>query len=333
MSGRMLDDEEEDKVSSNLARSDILVTPPKSDGEYEVSSWPKCVTRISQFQDVDMEDPHLDVGMSFESAAQFKKAMRESNLFRGKDIVFTKNDGDWVIGVCMSRAKGCHWRVYGSLVTGERAFMLKSLNPKHQCTRCYKSSIVTSRWITEIMIYKFRTQPNYPIAALFDDVKRKLNMDVTARQLYRAKVKAKEQIEGKHMEQYKWLWDYCAKVRQINRGSTMLMKVERPTLDVPPTFQRLYMSLAACNEGFKRACRPVIGVDGYFLKGHFGGQLLAAVGRDPNDNIYSIALAVVETETKDSWSWFLETLVGDLGPKGYTGWTFISDKQKVCLVA
>jgi hypothetical protein len=32
----------------------------------------------------------------------------------------------------------------------------------------------------------------------------------------------------------------------------MLMKVERPTLDVPPTFQRLYMSLVACNEGFKR---------------------------------------------------------------------------------
>jgi len=61
--------------------------------EYEASSWPKCVTRISQFQDVDMEDPHLDIGMSFESAAQFRKAVREYNLFRGKDVVFTKNDG------------------------------------------------------------------------------------------------------------------------------------------------------------------------------------------------------------------------------------------------
>jgi len=179
------------------------------------------------------------------------------------------------------------------------------------------------------MTHKIRTQPNYPIAALFDDVKRKWNVDVTPRQLYRARVKAKEQVEGKHKEQYKRLCDYCATVRQMNRGSTLLMKVERPTLDVPPTFQRLYMSLVACNEGFKRACRPVIGVDGCFLKGHFGGQLLAAVGRDPNDNIYPIALAVVEAETKDSWSWFLETLVGDLGPNGCIGWTFISDRQKV----
>jgi hypothetical protein len=156
MSGQMLDYDEEDEVSSNLARSDILVTRPKSD-EYEASSWPKCVTRISQLQDVDMEDPHLDVGMSFESAAQFRKAVREYNLFRGKDVVLTKNDGDRVIGVCTSKAKGCPWRVYGSLVTGERIFMLKSLNPKHQCTRCYKSSIVTFKWIADKMINKFRT--------------------------------------------------------------------------------------------------------------------------------------------------------------------------------
>jgi hypothetical protein len=77
----------------------------------------------------------------------------------------------------------------------------------------------------------------------------------------------------------------------------------------------------------------VIGVDSSILKGHFGGQLLADVGRDPNGNIYPIALAVVQAETKDSWSWFLETLVGDLSLNGYTGWTFISDRQKVCLVA
>jgi hypothetical protein len=93
MFGRMLDDEEKDEVSSNLARSDILVTPPKSDEEYEASSWPKCVTRTSQFQDVDMEDPHLDVGMSFESAAQFRKAMREYNLFRVRMLCSQKMMG------------------------------------------------------------------------------------------------------------------------------------------------------------------------------------------------------------------------------------------------
>jgi hypothetical protein len=139
--GRLLDDDEEDEVSSKLVRNDILVTPPKSDEEYEAISGARYVTRTSQFEDVDMEDPHLDVGMSFELVVQLRKAVREYN-FRGKDVLFTKNDGDQVIEVCRNRVMGCPWRVYGSLVPGEMTFMLKSLNPNHQCTRCYKFSIV-----------------------------------------------------------------------------------------------------------------------------------------------------------------------------------------------
>jgi hypothetical protein len=104
LDGQLLDDVEEDEVSFNLARSDILITPPKSDEEYTVAS---MLLRLLSLRDVDMEDSHLDVGKSFESAAQFKKVVREYNLFRGKDVVFTKTDGDRVIRVCRSRDKGC----------------------------------------------------------------------------------------------------------------------------------------------------------------------------------------------------------------------------------
>jgi len=59
----------------------------------------------------------------------------------------------------------------------------------------------------------------------------------------------------------------------------------------------------------------------------------ATVGRDPNDNIYPITMAVVVAENKDSWSWFLETLVANLGPNESNGWTVISDRQNVCYFA
>lgn len=93
------------------------------------------------------------------------------------------------------------------------------------------------------------------------------------------------------------------------------------------------MSHQLFKDGFRQACRLVIGVDDCFIKGRYGGQLLFPVGRDPNDNFYSIAIAVVEAKTKDSWSWFLETQVADLGSNGSTRWTFISDRQKICLFA
>ena len=112
------------------------------------------------------------------------------------------------------------------------------------------------------------------------------------------------------------------------------MGVDRPTIDVPPRFQRLFISLAGMKKGFLDGCRPVIGVDGCFLKGPFKGQLLAAVSRDGNNNMYPIAYVVVEAETKDSWSWFLETLVSHLGTHEKHGRpTFISDRQKVKYIA
>jgi hypothetical protein len=89
------------------------------------------------------------------------------------------------------------------------------------------------------------------------------------------------------------------------------------------------MCLDGCKKSFLK-CRPIIGLDGCFLKGYYGGQILAAVGRDPNDQMLPIALAVVEGETKDSWAWFLDLLVNDLGGQRICKtFTFISDQQKV----
>lgn len=79
----------------------------------------------------------------------------------------------------------------------------------------------------------------------------------------------------------------------------------------------------------KDACRRIIGVDGCFLKVQHGGQLLSVVGLDPNNNIFPICYALVERETKDSWTWFLRLLDEDLGiGNNQHTWTFMSDKQK-----
>ncbi|KAG8364855.1 hypothetical protein BUALT_Bualt18G0041900 [Buddleja alternifolia] len=75
-------------------------------------------------------------------------------------------------------------------------------------------------------------------------------------------------------------------------------------------------------------CRPIIGLDGYFLKGLYKGQLLIAVGRDRNDNIYPIAFALVKVEKFDTWEWFLNLLLREIGSQEERGWAFISDRQK-----
>jgi hypothetical protein len=75
-----------------MARSDILVSPPISDEENEVESLATCVTRRTEFQQIDMYNPQLSNGLTFPSIKVFREAIRENNLRNGKDIKFKKNE-------------------------------------------------------------------------------------------------------------------------------------------------------------------------------------------------------------------------------------------------
>ncbi|XP_016474470.1 uncharacterized protein LOC107796236 [Nicotiana tabacum] len=80
--------------------------------------------------------------------------------------------------------------------------------------------------------------------------------------------------------------------------------------------------------GFREGVRPFIGLDGTFLKGKTKGQLLLAVALDANNQSYPVAWAVVDKETKRTWTWFLELLQMLLDLKYSEGITFMSDMQK-----
>ena len=78
-------------------------------------------------------------------------------------------------------------------------------------------------------------------------------------------------------------------------------------------------------------CLLVIGPDGCFVKLTTGQQILAATGRDGNNNIFPIAFGIVDKEDTDSWTWFLYQLRVALGGQSgkFGNYTIISDRQKV----
>jgi hypothetical protein len=290
-----------------MAPSDILTSPPKSDEEYEVDSQRKYVTKRSEFHMIDMSNNDFVVGQKFSSIQVFRDAVRESNVNMGKDVKFKKNYLAKCIVVC--RDTNCKFRIYGRQCKDEESFEVRSFQPVHSCRRKHKNSILKSKWIANKLIDKFRAQPNMPVKAIVEEVK--------------------DMIHGKMDEQYNKLWDYMETLRRTNVGSCVMMKVDRPLPDIPAKFQRLYLSLATMKRGFLAGCRPIIGLDGYFLKGPHKGQLLATISRDANNQMYPLAFVIVEAEIKESWTWFLEALLSDRGTPPTEGWTFISDHQKV----
>jgi len=60
------------------------------------------------------------------------------------------------------------------------------------------------------------------------------------------------------------------------------------------------------------------------------GELLTTVGRDGNDQMLQLCFALVEVENKETWTWFMELLIEDLGgPEVCKSINFMSDQQKV----
>ena len=160
-------------------------------------------------------------------------------------------------------------------------------------------------------------------------MKDKLKVDISVSQVYRSKRKAIDLITGDEQLQYGKLSDYAEMIRLNDVGSRVILQTEMENENSQPKFRRMYIRYNAQKVGFLGGCRPIIGLDGCHLKGRFGGQILAVTARDGNDNIFPVALAVVEQENKDSWVWFLQQFSDDIGNPEQLNFVFISDRQKV----
>ncbi|KAG8381171.1 hypothetical protein BUALT_Bualt06G0094600 [Buddleja alternifolia] len=88
------------------------------------------------------------------------------------------------------------------------------------------------------------------------------------------------------------------------------------------------LEISKKRQGFLQGYKTLIGVDGCHLMGSHKGILLIVVGIDPNNYIFPICYCVIEDEDFNTWKWFLELFIGDLGIYDQQKWTFVSGMQK-----
>ncbi|CAL8170158.1 unnamed protein product [Prunus armeniaca] len=145
-------------------------------------------------------------------------------------------------------------------------------------------------------------------------------------QLYRVRQKATAVSEGTYTKQFETLWDYVEELKKTNVGTTV--KIKSNLEGGKYRFERIYICLAATKKRFIDVLRPVVGLDGCYIKGKHPGQLLSVVGVNHNNGMYPIAYVVAKAENYATWTWFLELLAVDLGIENSNGYVFITDRQK-----
>ncbi|XP_059310901.1 uncharacterized protein LOC132062331 [Lycium ferocissimum] len=156
------------------------------------------------------------------------------------------------------------------------------------------------------------------------------NINVSHLKCKRAKRMILESLDGSFFfYEYNKLEAYANELRLSNPGSDVVINISNDAVEEGKIrFSRMYVCFDALKKGFKSGLRPFIGLDGTFLKGKVKGQLLVAAALDTTRHFYPIAWAIVDKETKVTWSWFLTLLEKSLDLKKGEGITFMSDMQK-----
>ena len=310
---------------SEYANSDDdIVSQPDVDDEDNLKSEPHMVDQITSQRDrgtwydpeCPMDEIQFQVGMKFDSPDAFRTAVTDSAIANGFMANYVRGGTQKVEFKCKAV---CPWRIYASWNQTKETFVVKALTDHHTCSRVTDNGHVTYKWIANHFLERFRMTPDWKAMDIMREIHEAHGVHVSQQTCNRAKAEARKMIEG----------SYVAELKARNRGSTFFMVNERDNLDSSLRFKRLYVCFKPVVEGFKAGCRRVIGLDGCFLKTITKGLLLSAVGKDGNDQMYPIAWAVVEGENENSWKWFIELFMDSLEIVDGSGWTIISDQQKV----
>ncbi|XVF64368.1 hypothetical protein PTKIN_Ptkin09bG0164000 [Pterospermum kingtungense] len=293
-----------------------------SDGE-------NAATRKSRFPQhkSDQVVPEFCVRMVFKDGTDFKTVVHRYSVYIKRELKIVKNEPKRISVKCVSAAH-CNWRIYASYSKEARGIQVKTYFKEHSCPMTFKNKAVNVKLIAKRYESSIKKHRKITMKDLAERVKEDLDVEVNLTRCKRAKHMVFEKFAGNFIKKYAQLRDYVNELLEKNPGSRVVISTDRDTPESAPWFKRIYICLHAVKKGFKNGCRPFVGLDGCFLKGPYKGELLSAVRKDGNHQMYPVAWAVVESESIDSWTWFLELLSKNLGLRDGHRFTIMSDKQK-----
>ncbi|KAG7563172.1 Transposase MuDR plant [Arabidopsis suecica] len=281
----------------------------------------------------DVDDPEtiLALKKTFNSPEDFKLALLMYSLKTRYDIKLYRSEAMVVAAKCVYiRDDGvkCQWRVYCSYEKTKHKMQIRTYVNEHICVRSGYSKMLKRSTIAFLFEERLRVNPKLTKHEMVAEIKREYKLEVTPDQCAKAKTKVLREKRASHDIHFARIWDYQSEVLTRNPGTEFNIEtVAGPVIGSKQRFYRLYICFQAQRDSWKQTCRPVIGIDGAFLKWDIKGHLLAAVGRDGDNRIVPIAWAVVEIENDDNWDWFLRQISASLGLCQMSDLAILSDKQ------
>ncbi|CAN1176276.1 hypothetical protein LINPERHAP2_LOCUS32439, partial [Linum perenne] len=207
---------------------------------------------------------------------------------------------------------GCTWRI--RLTTDESdVWTVKQFNPAHTCTGSQNNVSPTQldvHVIADAVTPFVQARPHVRIKLLQTEIHTMYGRQISYKKAWNGKQRAIERIYGNWEESYNELPTLMKAIQDRNYGTEVeFVTIEWTTEegDTITQFNRVFWSFAPSIEGFKH-CPPVLVVDGTFMTGKYKHTLLMASSFDGNKNIFTVAFAIVDVESKETWEWFFDCI-------------------------
>ncbi|XP_027927775.1 uncharacterized protein LOC114184659 [Vigna unguiculata] len=169
-----------------------------------------------------------------------------------------------------------------------------------------------SNQIASIVFHCVKTNPSIPIKSVISKISNRFGYSVSYQKAWNAKQKVLAKAFGDWEDLYNELPRWFEAVQQTNPG-TIIKYISSPIV-VKGQFdpfsyilERVFWAFGPCIQGFNY-CKPIVQGNGTFLTRIYQGTLLTTLAQDETRNIFPLAFAIVEGETREALIWFFSIL-------------------------
>ncbi|XP_074291585.1 uncharacterized protein LOC141618386 [Silene latifolia] len=285
---------------------------------------------VKSRQDVSLEIVHFSVDVT--KPADLDEL---EEIYSSENEEIIGDEDDWSTDDEFINAQfypDCRWKLSARYTKDYDCIQIRFFKDVHTCTRTMKNKRVHANFLAEEYQEKLLKHPTWKLKLFVKDVEDTYGVKVNRWQAGRAKRNTLSTCGKVVGRQYDSLRANIYEMKRSNVGSRAFLSLKPSISGSIPQFHMFYINFVAIRRNSLNGCRRLLGLDGAFLKGYCKGEILCAVGRDANNQMFPVAWDIIESESKESWSWFLGHLINDLEMQTGKGWTLISDQQKGLLL-
>ncbi|KAH9608296.1 hypothetical protein KSS87_011441, partial [Heliosperma pusillum] len=168
----------EDGAASDYDHSgDEVETPGESEDESVPGKRKKSAVSVIDERS-DFSKLKWCVGIRFPTRENFRECVTRYAVAQGRNLVFVVSDNSRGRRLGVKCKEGCPFKLYGSWDNQSACFLVKSVNPSHNCQRTMESNRqLKSSWVAKQFLEVFKNKPHWPASEIIDTVRRAYKVD------------------------------------------------------------------------------------------------------------------------------------------------------------